>query len=83
MFEFRLIDEEQPKYATRGTFGWEKYYDLTDIYTWLDQLLEQYPEVLTNYNFGTSYENRTIRAIKLSKKKVKFFEIFKSMCCFR
>lgn len=65
----RLIDDEQPKYSTRGTFGWEKYYDLNSIYSWLNQMLEQYPNSLTNYNFGTSYENRTIRAVKLSMKK--------------
>lgn len=67
---FRLIDDEQPKFASRGTFGWEKYYDLHDIYSWLNQILEQYPNSLTNYNFGTSYENRTMRAVKLSMKKV-------------
>lgn len=33
-------------------------------------MLEQYPDVLTNYDFGNSYENRTIRAVKLSKKQV-------------
>lgn len=69
-FECRLIDDEQPKYTTRGTFGWQRYHDLIDIYTWLDQLLEQNPDILTNYDFGLSYENRTMRAIKLSKKKV-------------
>lgn len=66
----RLIDDEQPKYGSRGTYGWERYYNLHDIYSWLDQMLEQYPNSLTNYNFGTSYENRTIRAVKLSMKKV-------------
>lgn len=71
--ECRLIDDEQPKYETRRTFGWEKYYDLTDIYRWLDQMLEEYPNILTNYDFGLSYENRTMRAIKLSKRKVKQF----------
>lgn len=66
----RLIDEEQPKFSPRGTFGWEKYYDLPDIYSWLDQLLEEYPDTLSNHNIGKSYENRTIRAIKLSSGKV-------------
>ncbi|XP_055294989.1 zinc carboxypeptidase-like [Sitodiplosis mosellana] len=65
----KLIDEEQPKISPRGTFGWDKYYDLPDIYNWLDELLQQYPDILTNYDVGTSYKNRTIRAVKLSKKK--------------
>lgn len=76
MLAHRLIDNEQPKYSTRGTFGWEKYYDLPEIYKWLDQMLEQYPNILTNYNFGKSYENRTLRAVKLSKKQVKNIRTF-------
>lgn len=72
----RLIDDEQPKFASRGTFGWERYYDLHAIYSWLNQMLEQYPNSLTNYNFGTSYENRTMRAVKLSMKKVKTNRLF-------
>lgn len=33
-------------------------------------MLEEFPNVLTNYNFGYSYENRTLRAVKLSHKAV-------------
>lgn len=51
-------------------FGWKKYYNLDAIYAWLDQLLEKYPKVLTNYNYGKSYEGRTLRAIKVSHKEV-------------
>ncbi|XP_055294901.1 zinc carboxypeptidase-like [Sitodiplosis mosellana] len=65
----KLIDEEQPKLSSRTTFGWDKYYDLPAIYNWLDEILQEYPDILTNYDVGTSYENRTIRAVKLSKKK--------------
>lgn len=67
----RLIDEEQPQFPSRASFGWQKYYDLTEIYKWLDQLLEDYPNDLTNYNIGKSYEKRTIRAVKLSRKIVR------------
>lgn len=51
-------------------FGWNKYHDLNVIYKWLDQLLEEYPNVLTNYVYGKSYEGRPLRAIKVSHKKV-------------
>lgn len=67
----RLIDDEQPQSPPRATFGWNKYYDLDAIYKWLDNMLEQYPKELTNYNIGKSYENRTIRAVKLSRKEVR------------
>nr|ABA29649.1 carboxypeptidase A [Mayetiola destructor] len=63
-----LIDNEQPKvFASEATFGWKKYHDLTEIYEWLDEILEKFP-VLSNYNFGTSYEGRPMRAVKISHK---------------
>lgn len=65
-----MIDEEQPKNLARSGFGWKQYYDITEIYAWLDEMLEKYPNILTNYNYGISYENRTLRAIKVSHKKV-------------
>lgn len=66
----RLIDEEQPQSASRATFGWNRYYDLDEIYKWLDKMLQKYPNELTNYDIGNSYEKRTIRAVKLSRKSV-------------
>lgn len=67
----RLIDDEQPQsFNDSGDFGWKQYYNLSAIYGWLDQMLEKHPKVLTNYNFGKSYEGRTLRAIKVSHKKV-------------
>lgn len=67
---YSLIDDEQPKFlASEETFGWEKYHDLTEIYEWLDELLEKF-SVLSNYNFGKSYEGRPMRAVKISHKAV-------------
>lgn len=66
----RLIDEEQPNTLSFADFGWDKYYNLGAIYNWLDDMLKQYPKVLTNYNYGKSYEGRQLRAIKVSHKKV-------------
>lgn len=68
---YSLIDAEQPESPSRATFGWRSYHDLGDIYKWLDQMLKQYPDELTNYNVGKSYEKRNIRAVKLSRKSVK------------
>lgn len=65
-----MIDSEKSDTTRRAGYGWEEYYDLTDVYAWLDEILEQHPDKLTNYNYGTSYENRTLRAVKLSNKKV-------------
>lgn len=65
-----MIDEQQPAVAPRESFGWKKYYDLEEIYNFLDQLIEQYSKILTNIDYGKSYENRTLRAIKVSHKPV-------------
>lgn len=67
----KLIDAErvtinnviQPR-----AFGWTEYQTLTSIYEWLDSMLLTYPNILTSHVVGTSYENRTIRAVKLSYK---------------
>lgn len=72
----KLIDEEQPNYSPQESFGWKNYYDLPEIYCWLDQLLEKYPHILTNHNIGMSYENRTIRAIEFSSGKVSVYLLF-------
>lgn len=68
---YRLFDAEQSlSLNDSGDYGWKRYYNLTAIYGWLDQMLAKYPKVLTNYNFGKSYEGRPLRAIKVSHKKV-------------
>lgn len=65
-------EEEQPTFRSFDSgFGWRKYQKLQAIYEWLDQLLVEYPNVLTNYVYGKSYEGRPLRAIKVSHKEVK------------
>lgn len=69
----RILDEEQHKMSesTKAGYGWKQYYNLSDIYDWLDQMLDKYPHLLTHYNYGNSYEGRPLRAIKVSHEKVK------------
>lgn len=64
-----LIDNEQPNVKS-ARFDWTAYRTLSEIYNWLDEQLMAYPNVLTNLSVGKSYENRTIRAIRLSHKEV-------------
>lgn len=68
---FRLIDEEQDENVSLdGGFGWKKYNDLETVYAWLDELIEKYPNIVTGYEYGKSYEGRPLRAVKVSHKKV-------------
>jgi len=64
-----LIDAETPKVTPRAGFGWENYHTMEEIYAWLDELLVQYPTILTPHLLGYSYEGREIRAVKLSHKE--------------
>lgn len=63
-----MIDAETPERQPRTTFGWENYHTLDEMNAWLDGLLELYPNILTSHHVGYSYQNREIRAIKLSHK---------------
>ncbi|XP_026844068.1 zinc carboxypeptidase [Drosophila persimilis] len=64
-----LIDGEQVTAAAdSGTFGWTKYYELSEIEAWLDSVLAAYPTVTEEFIVGQSYEGRTIRGIKISHK---------------
>lgn len=68
----RLIDEEQSQIPLNDTpsYGWKQYYQLSEIYGWLDEMLSKYPNLLTHLNYGKSYEGRPLRAVKVSHKKV-------------
>lgn len=68
-FILRLIDNEQPSTRASG-LEWTSYHPLEAIYEWLDEQLLAYPNILTGYEVGQSYENRTIRAVRLSHKEV-------------
>lgn len=63
-----MIDDEQPTVSARAAFGWSQYYDINGIYEWLDQMLRRFPAELTGYNIGKTFEKRTIRGIKLSRR---------------
>lgn len=67
-----LIDNEQPKnFKPRadGEMDWVSYHTFDEIMAWLDQLLIQYPEILTDVIIGTSVEGRPIRGVKLSRRE--------------
>lgn len=67
---FSLIDQETPKITPQAGFGWESYHTFEEIYDWLDELLAEYPNILTPHLVGYSYEGREIRAVKLSHRPV-------------
>ncbi|XP_023166118.1 zinc carboxypeptidase [Drosophila hydei] len=62
----KLIDDEQVSSRDSGTFGWKQYYELAEIYEWLDNIFSTYPDVTEEFSIGKSYEGRDIRGIKIS-----------------
>jgi murein tripeptide amidase MpaA len=47
------------------------YRKLADIWTFVDGLIQQYPNLAKKVNIGTSYENRTLSVLVLSSGKAK------------
>ncbi|KNC30333.1 hypothetical protein FF38_03910 [Lucilia cuprina] len=63
-----LIDNEQPKTRSSTGMDWENFHTLDEIYEWLDMIVERYPDIVTPFDIGYSYEGRLIKGIKISYK---------------
>lgn len=50
-------------------FGWDNYYHLETIYTWMDSLVENYKRIVSPLVVGQSFEGVTIRGVKISYKQ--------------
>ncbi|XP_073820582.1 zinc carboxypeptidase-like [Musca autumnalis] len=65
-----LIDEEQAYDGDYSDeFSWTRYYELEDIYKFLDEILAKYPTVTESFTIAQSYEGRAVRGIKISLKE--------------
>lgn len=66
-----MIDEEKRPQQSRAIgIDWVAYYTLDEIYAWLDELLLEFPTILTPLVGGTTFEGRQIRGVKMSYKAV-------------
>lgn len=66
----RSIDQEKSRMKSarsKGVFDFKDYHELDDIYAWLDKLATEYEHVEV-IEGGHSYENRTIKGVKVSYK---------------
>ncbi|XP_049549410.1 zinc carboxypeptidase A 1-like [Anopheles darlingi] len=62
------FDEERSRIMskrTRGVFDWTDYQPLEEIHGWLDRLASEHQEVQL-LDAGRSYQNRTLKGVKLS-----------------
>ncbi|XP_055633278.1 zinc carboxypeptidase A 1-like [Toxorhynchites rutilus septentrionalis] len=66
----RSIDQEKYRMKSKGAkriFDWSEYHELEEIHSWLDKLALNYEQVEV-VEGGHSYENRTIKGVKVSYK---------------
>lgn len=64
-----IIDQERvfdPN--TNAAIDWTQYWPLEAQYSWYDELVAQYPGIVTTFDIGTSYEGRPIRGVKVAYK---------------
>ncbi|XP_071053443.1 zinc carboxypeptidase-like [Onthophagus taurus] len=64
-----LIDKERPSNKRADgprSMGWLEYYELDEIYDWLDQLAVDHSDVVKVLTPGTSYEDRDIKGLHIS-----------------
>ncbi|XP_053672777.1 zinc carboxypeptidase A 1-like [Anopheles nili] len=64
----RAFDTERIRLTNRrakGTFDWRDYHTLEEMHAWLDKLAQDHAEVEL-LDAGRSYQNRTLKGVKLS-----------------
>ncbi|CAF4492834.1 unnamed protein product, partial [Didymodactylos carnosus] len=51
-------------------FDYAKYHNIADINAWIDQMVVAYPDLASTFSVGKSYEQRDMKCIKISSKKM-------------
>jgi len=69
-----LIDNESPIEVSyinkvKKAFGWNDYHPLDTMYDWMDKLPAQYPNIVSVFVVGKTFEGRQIKGIKISHKE--------------
>lgn len=60
------IDAESAQKLSRAGFSWTGYYNLHDIYNWMDSLPSKHPGKITIMSAGSTFHERDIKAVKIS-----------------
>ena len=58
--------------------SWSAYYDLDEIYAWMDELKAAYPDKISIVDGGESYEGRKIKGAILATNAVSSVDVFSS-----
>uniref|UniRef100_A0A3Q3N2E3 Carboxypeptidase A4 n=1 Tax=Mastacembelus armatus TaxID=205130 RepID=A0A3Q3N2E3_9TELE len=60
------MEENQMKERSTRSFDFGAYHTLETIYSWMDTLVAQHPNLVTKQEIGRSYENRPMYVLKFS-----------------
>ncbi|KAM3960500.1 uncharacterized protein ACR2FA_005409 [Aphomia sociella] len=63
LIEAQMKPAKGARSASLGSFTWDSYHSLEAIYSWLDELVELYPNVVTTVNIGSTHEGRQIKGV--------------------
>ncbi|XP_030335622.1 carboxypeptidase A1-like [Strigops habroptila] len=69
----KLLDEEKKAMAksrrterSTSTFDFASYHTIDEIYSWMDTLVADHPDLVSKLQIGQSYENRSLYVLKFS-----------------
>ena len=60
------IEYNNSRAKSNETFSYDKYQPLENIYQWIDDMAQQYPDIVSVINVATSFEKRQVKLMHLS-----------------
>ncbi|KAM8973237.1 carboxypeptidase A1-like [Pelodytes ibericus] len=64
--EQREMNDSKLKEKRTNSFNYSTFHTLDEIYSWIDSLVAEYPNLVSKVDIGHSYEGRPIYALKFS-----------------
>lgn len=64
--DFSWLDTEKPLKQRKAGFSLDQYNQIDDVYQFLDEMAESYPDTASVFTVGESYEGRLIKGMKIS-----------------
>ncbi|XP_012624577.2 carboxypeptidase O [Microcebus murinus] len=62
-----VVDKTVSARRSLETYSYNKYHTMEEIYWWMSQISEAYPEVVTQHFLGMTYEARSMYYLKISQ----------------
>ncbi|XP_045710706.1 carboxypeptidase O [Phyllostomus hastatus] len=63
----KLVDKTVTPWRSLETYSYNKYHRMEEIYQWMSQISEKYPDVVTQRFLGMTYETRPMYYLKISQ----------------